>query len=80
MRAADLSTILCDGPGRVAEGFILVPSASGLYRRQVRIGRGRRLSSYPWAAAFSSSVVGSIDFPSRATFRRIQASGMGRNQ
>ena len=34
----------------------------------------------PWASALSSAVVGSIDFPRRAPFRRIQARGIGTNQ
>ena len=39
-----------------------------------------RRDGYPCAAAFNSVVVGSIDFPRRTAFRRIQASGIGRNQ
>jgi len=34
----------------------------------------------PLADAFSSAVVGSMDFPRLATLRRIHASGIGRNQ
>lgn len=34
----------------------------------------------PCAFALSSAVVGRIDFPRRATFRRIHARGIGRNQ
>ncbi len=40
----------------------------------------RQVAYAPLAAAFSSEVVGNMDFPRRATLRRIQASGIGTNQ
>ena len=44
-------------------------------------GAGARLPAAPQcAAALSSEVPGSIDFPRRTTLSRIQASGMGTNQ
>ena len=68
------------GPAAVAEqlpltAFLQAPTgeADGTGSRAVR-------PAIPCAAAFSSVVVGNIDLPRRTTFRRIHASGIGRNQ